>query len=112
MKNRPKNCYYLILFLLLSYSLSPSLLCAKQLPRFLGNEKKFRAYIYNPNDVYRYIGHYTYQGFIEFAGDEIINTISMGNSTAWMFQYLANRLFLKPVADYADTNMTVITNKK
>ena len=85
---------------------------ASQLPRFLGNEKKFRSYIFNPNDVYRYIGHYTYQAFIEFGPTETISTISMGDPSLWLFEHLGNRLFLKPVAKNADTNMTVITNEK
>ncbi len=48
---------------------------ASQMPRYLGTERKFRAYIYNPNDVYRYVGHYTYQGFVEFEADETVSTI-------------------------------------
>jgi type IV secretion system protein VirB9 len=84
-----------------------------QQPRFLGTEKKFRSYVYNPNDVYLYIGHYTYQGFIEFEGGETISTISMGNPSLWIFEHLGNRLFLKPVGeDNSETNMTVITNKR
>jgi len=86
---------------------------AAQLPRYLGSERKFRSFIYNPNDVYRYIGHYTYQGFIEFEEGETISTISMGNPSLWLFESLGNRLFLKPVGeDNSETNMTVITNKK
>lgn len=85
---------------------------ASQLPRYLGNEKKFRAFIYNPNDVYRYVGHYNYQGFIEFGDGENISTISMGDQNLWLFEQLGNRLFLKPAAKNADTNMTVITDKK
>jgi len=86
---------------------------AAQLPRYLGSERKFRSFIYNPNDVYRYIGHYTYQGFIEFDEGETISTISMGNPSLWLFESLGNRLFLKPVGeDNSETNMTVITNKK
>ncbi len=85
---------------------------ASQLPRFLGSEKKFRSYIYNPNEVYRYLGHYTYQGFIEFDTDETIGTISMGDPSLWLFEHLGNRLFLKPVGeDNSQTNMTVITSK-
>ena len=85
---------------------------AVQMPRYLGAEKKFRSYVYNPNEVYRYIGHYTYQGFIEFDPEETIATISMGNPSLWLFEHLDNRLFLKPVGeDYSETNMTVITNK-
>jgi type IV secretion system protein VirB9 len=88
-------------------------LFASQTPRFLGSEKKFRSYIYNPNEVYRYIGHYTYQGFIEFEAGESISTISMGNPTLWMFEHLDNRLFLKPIGeDNSETNMTIITNKR
>ncbi len=86
---------------------------ASQLPRYLGSEKKFRSYIYNPNEVYRYMGHYTYQGFIEFEEGETIGTISMGNPSLWLFEQLGNRLFLKPVGeDNSETNMTVITNKR
>ncbi len=85
---------------------------AAQMPRYLGTEKKFRSYIYNPNDVYRYLGHYTYQGFVEFQEGETISTISMGDPTLWIFERLGNRLFLKPVGeDGSETNMTVITNK-
>ncbi len=86
---------------------------AAQLPRYLGSERKFRSYIYNPNEVYRYVGHYTYQGFIEFGENEKIATISMGNQTLWLFEILGNRLFLKPVGeDSSETNMTVITDKR
>ncbi len=86
---------------------------ASQMPRYLGTERKFRAYIYNPNDVYRYVGHYTYQGFVEFEADETVSTISMGDPTLWLFQNLGNRLFLKPVGeDNSETNMTVITSKR
>ena len=58
---------------------------ASQFPRYLGIEKKFRSYIYNPNDVYRYLGHYTYQGFIEFEEGETIGTISIGNPSFLLF---------------------------
>jgi type IV secretion system protein VirB9 len=79
----------------------------------LGSEKKFRSYIYNPNELYRYFGHYTYQGFIEFEAGEDISTISMGNPTLWLVETLDNRLFLKPVGeDNSETNMTVLTNKR
>jgi type IV secretion system protein VirB9 len=106
----PKKTALLIVAFLF---LAPSLAQAAQMPRFLGSEKKFRSYIYNPNDVYRYVGHYTYQGFIEFEDKETVSTISMGNPSLWLFEHLGNRLFLKPVGeDNSETNMTVITNKR
>lgn len=86
---------------------------SSQLPRYLGAEKKFRSYVFNPNEVYRYLGHYTYQGFIEFEKDEKISTISMGDPSLWLFEHLGNRLFLKPVGENnSQTNMTVITDKR
>lgn len=98
---------------LLFFAFLPLAAESAQQPRLLGTEKKFRSYVYNPNDVYLYIGHYTYQGFIEFNAEETISTISMGDPSLWMFEHLANRLFLKPVGeDNSETNMTVITNKR
>ncbi len=86
---------------------------ASQLPRYLGSEKKFRSYVYNPNEVYRYLGHYIFQGFIEFEKDESISTITMGDPSQWLFEHLGNRLFLKPVGEgNSQTNMTVITDKR
>lgn len=83
---------------------------AAQEPRFLGSEKKFRSFIYNPNEVYRYTGHYTYLGFIEFDQGETISSVTMGNSSLWMYEAAGNRLFLKPVEDNAETNMSVFTS--
>lgn len=101
-----------LLFLVLLFFSAYSAHAAQQ-PRFLGTERKFRSYVYNPNDVYLYLGHYTYQGFIEFEAGETISTISMGDPSLWMFEHLQNRLFLKPVGeDNSETNMTVITNKR
>ncbi len=104
-----KICYFFsLIFVFISFAAQ-----AVQMPRYLGTEKKFRSYIYNPNDVYRYIGHYTYQGFIEFEEGETVNTISMGNPSLWLFEHLGNRLFLKPVGeDNSETNMTVISSKR
>ncbi len=105
---------------------------ASQLPRHLGKEKKFRMFIYNPYDVYRYIGNYNYHGFIEFQGvvskavdpngvsdasagvtsSEEITEVAIGNSDAWLWKISdsKNRLYLKPVEDNANTNMTVKTS--
>lgn len=103
---------FLIIFLLFISNFFSANSHSSQLPRYLGNEKKFRSYIYNPNDVYRYVGHYNYQGFVEFGANEVISTISMGDPSLWLFEHLGNRLFLKPIAKDPDTNMTVITNDK
>ncbi len=101
------------LILLASFSLFGFNAKSAQFPHLLGSEKKFRSFVYNPNDVYRYIGHYTYQGFIEFEEGETIGTITMGNPSLWLFETLGNRLFLKPVGENnSETNMTVISSKR
>ena len=105
---------------------------AAQMPRYLGKEKKFRMFIYNPYEVYHYVGSYNYHGFIEFQGVvtpnangatanaapvssgavEEIAEVAIGNSDAWLWKISdsKNRLYLKPVGDSADTNMTVKTS--
>jgi len=103
---------YKIILLFCIFLIQTNLVKALQLPRLINSETKFRSYIYNPSEVYGYIGHYYYQGYIEFGKDESIKTITIGNSNAWFVKQLRNRLFLKPVEDNADTNLTVITNKK
>ena len=102
----------IILFLLALLLFKPTVSLAVQVPRVIGSEKRFRVYVYNPNDVYKYMGYYMYQSYIEFDEDEKVQTISMGDSTAWQMVTLGNKLFLKPIASYPETNMTLITNKR
>lgn len=73
-------------------------------------DHRVRLITYQPDEVYKYTGHYRYQSSIEFALGEEIRTISMGDSTAWMLNPTGNRLFLKPVEQDATTNMMIITN--
>lgn len=80
-------------------------------PRPIQIDHRVRIVMYQPDAVYKYLGHYRYQSSIEFSHDEEIKTISMGDSTAWMLNPLGYRLFLKPIEQDATTNMTVITNK-
>ncbi len=80
-------------------------------PRPIQIDHRVRTAVYQPDNVYKYTGHYRYQSSIEFAKDESIVTISMGDSTAWMMNPSGNRLFLKPIEQDATTNMTLITNK-
>ncbi len=68
--------------------------------------------VYNPHDVFKYTGYYGYQANIEFASDEQIESVSMGDSTAWQIIPSGNRMFIKPIDHEATTNMTVITNKR
>ena len=85
---------------------------ATQNSRALPVDHRVRTVTYKPDEVYKLTGHYRYQSSIEFAKDEEIKTISMGDSSAWMLNPSGSRLFLKPVEQDATTNMTLITNKR
>lgn len=85
---------------------------ALQEPRPLATDPRLKVIPYSPNDVFKFTGHYGYQSSIEFASDESIVTISIGDSQAWQIVPNQNRIFLKPVEQDADTNMTVITDRR
>lgn len=75
-------------------------------------DHRVRTVMYQPDQVYKFTGHYGFESSIEFAPDEAIQAISMGDSTAWVLQPATNRIFLKPVEQGATTNMTVLTNQR
>lgn len=91
---------------------APCVAQALQTPRPLATDSRIRTVRYSPNEVYQFIGHYGYQSAIEFEADEKIQTVSVGDSVAWMINPADNRLFLKPIDQNALTNMTVITDKR
>jgi type IV secretion system protein VirB9 len=68
--------------------------------------------VYHPNDVFKYIGYYGYQGSIQLEEGELVDTVSMGETVSWQIVPSGNRIFLKPVEENATTNMTLITNKR
>ena len=84
---------------------------ALQQPRAIATDSRIRTVRFSDNEVYQFIGHYGFQSAIEFAADEKVQTVSIGDSTAWMVNPSGNRLFLKPIEQNALTNMTVITDK-
>ncbi len=84
---------------------------AIRIPRPLATDPRIKTVMYSPNEVIKFTGHYGYQSSIEFSEDEAIQTISVGDSVAWMMNPSGNRLFLKPIEQDATTNMTLITSK-
>ncbi len=80
--------------------------------RPLATDQRIHTMMYSADEVYKFTGHYGFQSTIEFAADEEIQTISMGDSVAWLLEPSGNRIFLKPLEQNATTNMTVLTNKR
>ena len=99
----------LILGVLIS---SPAM--AERVPRAGKADARVKTLTYHDNDVYRLRGSYGYTTTIEFSGKETIETISLGDSEAWQVikpKQQPNILFVKPLEENADTNMTVLTSK-
>jgi type IV secretion system protein VirB9 len=106
--HRIKHIATLAIAILMAHAPAAS---ATREPRPIQIDHRVRIIMYQPDEVYKFTGHYRYQSSIEFSKGEEIKTISMGDSTAWMLNPSGNRLFLKPVEQDATTNMTLITNK-
>ncbi|WP_341819405.1 P-type conjugative transfer protein VirB9 [Wolbachia endosymbiont (group A) of Brachyopa scutellaris] len=85
---------------------------AKQEPRSIAGDNHIKVINYNPQAIHKYKGFYGYQSSILFEPGEVIQNLSMGDSTGWQLLPQGNRLFIKPIDDIADTNATIITNKR
>jgi type IV secretion system protein VirB9 len=81
-------------------------------PTALITDDRVKQVAYDPNQVYEIVGTYGYQTSIEFANDETVKVVTLGDSIAWQTVPYQNRLFLKPVEQNAATNLTVITDKR
>ncbi len=90
----------------------PSVAPASREARPIATDPRIKVQMYSPNEVFKFTGFLGFQSSIEFAPDEEIATISIGNSLSWMLNPSGNRLFIKPIEPDATTNMTLITTKR
>ena len=75
-------------------------------------DSRIRTFVYGENEVFRLFTNYGYQSNIEFGKNELVETISIGDTSAWQLTPAGNRLFVRAMERKAHTNMTVITNKR
>lgn len=80
--------------------------------RPIAGDTRLRTMVYTPDDVFLYNGFLGYQASIEFAHDEEVENVSMGDSTSWQIVPEGKRMFLKPSEPSSPTNMTVLTNRR
>lgn len=87
---------------------------AERVPRSGKADARVKTLTYHENDVYRLRGHYGFTTTIEFSPKERIETISVGDSEAWQIikPGQPNILFVKPLEENAETNMTVLTSSR
>ena len=77
-------------------------------------DPRVKSAVYELDQVYVVTGHYGYGTTISFEDGEKVESMSLGDSRAWQVQAIDSRniLFVKPLLDQADTNLTVITNRR
>lgn len=77
-------------------------------------DTRIRLITYDPNEIVRIIGKSGIQSTIQFAADESIENVAVGDSSVW--QVTPNRrgslIFVKPLTAHSRTNMTVVTDKR
>ena len=77
-------------------------------------DSRIRSVAYDPEQIVRIVGKSGIQSTIEFAGDEKIENVAVGDSSKWQItpNRRASLLFVKPLAAHSRTNMTVVTDKR
>ncbi len=77
-------------------------------------DNRIRSLAYNPNEIVRIVGKTGIQSTIEFAADERIENVAVGDSSKWQItpNRRASLLFVKPLAAHSRTNMTVVTDRR
>lgn len=87
---------------------------AADTPRPGAVNSRIRTVAYDPDQVVRLTGYFGIQTMLEFAPDERIENVSIGDALGWQVtpNKKANLLFLKPLDRTAATNMTVVTDRR
>ncbi|WP_121120228.1 TrbG/VirB9 family P-type conjugative transfer protein [Croceibacterium ferulae] len=77
-------------------------------------DRRLVEHFYNAEEVVQLQGRANVQAVIRFAENEHIENVAIGDSQSWQVtpNKRANLLFVKPLADRAATNMTVVTDKR
>ena len=99
----------LLLALLLGLSAAPA---GAVTPHPGGGDPRILEVLYDPQEVVELHGVLGYQLSLEFDPVERIENVAIGDALGWQVtpNRKANLLFIKPMAQRPDTNMTVITN--
>ncbi|MDO8911220.1 MAG: TrbG/VirB9 family P-type conjugative transfer protein [Phenylobacterium sp.] len=102
------------LALALAMTTAPLAVEAAQVPRPGPGDPHIQSVEYDPDQVVLLNGVVGYQLMLEFAPDERLVNVSIGDSLGWQVtpNRNANLLFLKPIDKRAVTNMTVVTNQR
>jgi type IV secretion system protein VirB9 len=78
------------------------------------SDNRIRSLAYDANEIVRIVGKTGIQSTIQFADDERIENVAVGDSSKWQItpNRRASLLFVKPLALRSRTNMTVVTDRR
>lgn len=93
-------------------ALIPALSCAEMTPPKGVYDSRVRVVDYNPADVVKITTFYGVSTHIQFGPNEAIKDVAVGDQDAWSVVDRGSHLFVKPKAQKADTNVTVVTDKR
>lgn len=99
----------LILFCSFSYSY------AETNPIRTKYDYRLRTVNYNADDVINVFTKIGFTTLIKLSNAETIDKsggLALGDPNAWNISARGNNIFLRPIADDADTNLTIVTNKR
>ncbi|WP_416172519.1 P-type conjugative transfer protein VirB9 [Agrobacterium salinitolerans] len=96
--------------IVLSVFMSPAL--ALEIPRGASQDSRVRFVNYQPFNITRVVGTLRSSVQVEFASDEEIAHVALGNSVAWEVAPAGNILFLKPRENQPVTNISVVTTRR
>ncbi len=93
---------------------APLMAAAAEAPRPGYGDPHIQSVAYDPDHVVLLQGVLGYQLMLEFAPDEQLQSVSIGDSLGWQVtpNKNANLLFLKPLERNAATNMNVVTTQR
>lgn len=92
--------------------LLPLLARAETTPEQGPYDPRVRVVDYNPMNVVRLSTFYGVSTHVQFADGEAIRDVAIGDDQAWKVVPRGNHLFIKPQATNADTNVTVVTDRR
>ncbi len=106
MKKHCRIFLFIAFFVICSFAIRDSFAAVP-----IATDSRIKTFVFSENEVFHLTIHYGYQSNIEFAKNEEIDTISVGDNFSWKISPVGRRLFIKALEGAAHTNMTVITNK-
>ncbi|MEI1249858.1 P-type conjugative transfer protein VirB9 [Rhizobium aouanii] len=85
---------------------------ALDIPRGASQDSRIRFVDYQPYNITKIVGTLRSSVQIEFAADDEIAHVALGNSVAWEVAPAGNILFLKPRENQPVTNISVVTTRR